>query len=141
MLRDAEAERVAELCKNLVGNVHVRDGDGTRPCQFGDIALLAPVGTELWRFEKALEDRGVPVSTQAGKGFFHRQEIQDLIALTCAIADARDTLALGALLRGPFIGLSEEELLDIAEDLPADPNEHDRLMNLTLWTNARPRST
>ncbi len=135
MLRDAEAERVADLCTSLIGNVDVRAGGGTRPCRFGDIALLAPVGTDLWRFEKALEDRGVPVSTQAGKGFFRRQEIQDLIALICAIADARDTLALGALLRGPFVGLTEEELLDIAEDLPVDPDRPDRLPNLTLWTD------
>jgi exodeoxyribonuclease-5 len=134
-LRDAEAERVAELCKNLVGNIEVRDGRSTRLCRFGDIALLAPVGTELWRFEQALEEQSVPVSTQAGKGFFRRQEVQDLIALTCAIADARDTLALGALLRGPLIGLTEEELLDIAEDLPADPERPDRLMHLNLWTD------
>lgn len=105
-----------------------------RSCRFGDIALLAPVGTDLWRFEEALEQRGIPVSTQAGKGFFRRQEIQDLIALTRAIADARDTLALGALLRGPLVGLSESELLDIAEGIPVDPRRPDRLPNLTIWT-------
>ena len=82
-IRDAEANCVADLCSRLVGNRLVRDQDGEmRPCRFGDIALLAPVGTELWRFEEALEDRGIAVSTQAGKGFFRRQEIQDLIALT-----------------------------------------------------------
>ena len=133
-LRDAEADRVAELCSRLVGNLQVKDREKLRACRFGDIALLAPVGTDLWRFEEALEQRGIPVSTQAGKGFFRRQEIQDLIALTRAIADARDTLALGALLRGPLVGLSESELLDIAEGLPVDPNRPDRLPNLTLWT-------
>ncbi len=134
-LRDAEAERVAELCVRLVGNVQVHEHDQWRPCRFGDIALLAPVGTELWRFEEALEDRGIPVSTQAGKGFFHRQEVQDLIALARAIADPRDTLALGALLRGPMVGLTETELLDIAEGIPIDPNQPNRLPNLTLWTD------
>ena len=134
-LRDAEADRVAELCSRLVGNLQVKDREKLRACRFGDIALLAPVGTDLWRFEEALEQRGIPVSTQAGKGFFRRQEIQDLIALTRAIADARDTLALGALLRGPLVGLSESELLDIAEGLPVDPNRPDRLPNLTLWTD------
>jgi ATP-dependent exoDNAse (exonuclease V) beta subunit len=133
-LRDAEADRVAELCSRLVGNLQVKDREKLRACRFGDIALLAPVGTDLWRFEEALEQRGIPVSTQAGKGFFRRQEIQDLIALTRAIADARDTLALGALLRGPLVGLSESELLDIAEGLPVDPHRPDRLPNLTLWT-------
>lgn len=133
-LRDAEADRIAELCVRLVGNVQVRERDKKRDCRFGDIALLAPVGTELWRFEEKLEQRGIPVSTQAGKGFFQRQEIQDLIAVTRAVADARDTLALGALLRGPLVGLTEAELLDIAEGLPADPDRPDRLQNLTLWT-------
>ena len=133
-LRDAEADRAAELCSRLVDNLQVRDRDKLRDCRFGDIVLLAPVGTDLWRFEEALEQRGIPVSTQAGKGFFRRQEIQDLIALTRAIADARDTLALGALLRGPLVGLSESELLDIAEGIPIDPRRPDRLPNLTIWT-------
>lgn len=134
-LRDAEANRVAELCAHLAGNFRIRDGDTLRPCRFGDIALLAPVGTELWRFEEALEQRNIPVSTQAGKGFFRRQEIQDLIALTRAVSDARDTLALGALLRGPLVGLTESELLDIAEGIPAYADDPDRLPNLMLWTD------
>ena len=135
-MRDAEANCVADLCSRLVGNRLVRGQDGAmRPCRLGDIALLAPVGTQLWRFEEALEDRGVAVSTQAGKGFFRRQEIQDLIALTRTLADGRDTLALGALLRGPLVGLTEAELLDIAEALPLDQDRPDRLPQLNLWTD------
>ncbi len=136
MLRDAEANRVADLCSRLVGNRQVRDSTtgATRTCKFGDIALLAPVGTDLWRFEEALEERGIAVSTQAGKGFFRRQEAQDLIALARTLADARDALALGALLRGPLVGLSEAELLDIAEGLPVDPDRPDWLPQLNLWT-------
>jgi ATP-dependent exoDNAse (exonuclease V) beta subunit len=135
-IRDAEAKRVADLCTRLVGNRLVRGRNGVmRPCRLGDIALLAPVGTDLWRFEEALEDQGIAVSTQAGKGFFRRQEIQDLIALTRTLADGRDTLALGALLRGPLIGLTEAELLDIAEALPLDQDRPDRLPQLNLWTD------
>ena len=74
------------------------------------------------------------MSTEAGKGFFRRQETQDLIALARTLADARDTLALGALLRGPLVGLSEAELLDIAEGLPVDPDRPDWLPQLNLWT-------
>ncbi|WP_174513164.1 UvrD-helicase domain-containing protein [Methylocella tundrae] len=134
--RDAEADRIAELCRRLVGNRLVRDREGAlRPARLGDIALLAPVGTELWRFEEALENCGIAVSTQAGKGFFRRQEIKDLIALTRTLADGRDTLALGALLRGPLVGLTEAELLEIAEGLPADPHQPDRLPQLNLWTD------
>ena len=106
-----------------------------RKCHLGDIALLAPASTDLWRFEEALEELGIPVSTQAGKGFFRRQEIQDLVALTCALADPRDSLALGAFLRGPIVGLTETELLDIVEQLPVDPDQPDRLPMLSLRTD------
>jgi exodeoxyribonuclease-5 len=134
--RIAEAEIVARLCRDLIGSWPVRDLDTneTRPCRAGDIALLAPAGTDLWRYEEALEEAGIAVSTQAGKSLFRRQEIQDLIALTRTLADARDTLALGALLRGPLIGLSEAELLDIADSLPSNPDRPDDLGQLYLWT-------
>ena len=94
--------------------------------------MLAPTGTELWRYEEALERRGIPVATQAGKGLFRRQEIQDLIALTRVLADRRDTLALGALLRGPLVGLTEEELLDIVWALPRSEDEPDRIPRLDV---------
>jgi ATP-dependent exoDNAse (exonuclease V) beta subunit len=136
-IRDAEAVAVADLCGRLAGNLMVRDHhtNELRKCRLGDIALLAPASTDLWRFEEALEDLGIPVSTQAGKGFFRRQEIQDLVALTCALADPRDSLALGAFLRGPIVGLTETELLDIVEQLPVDPDQPDRLPMLSLRTD------
>jgi exodeoxyribonuclease-5 len=136
--RDAEADAVAELCARLIGSQFVidrRSGE-KRSCQPGDIALLAPTGTELWRYEEALERRGIPVATQAGKGFFRRQEVQDLIALTRVLADRRDTLALGALLRGPLVGLSEEELLDIIWGLPRSEDASDRIPRLDLGIDA-----
>src|SRR5436189_1548505 len=43
-----------------------------------------------------------------------------LVALIRALADSRDTVALGALLRGPVVGLTEQELLEIADSLPPD---------------------
>ena len=132
--RDAEADAIADLCARLIESHPIIDrrSGAERPCQPGDIALLAPTGAELWRYEEALERRGVPVATQAGKGLFRRQEVQDLIALTRVLADRRDTLALGALLRGPLVGLTEEELLDIVWGLPRSEEEPDRIPRLDL---------
>jgi exodeoxyribonuclease-5 len=130
-IRDAEAEAVAAFCARIIGALPVRGREGIRLCRPDDIALLAPGGKELWRYERALEDKGIAVSTQAGKGFYRRQEVQDLIALTRVLADARDTLALGALLRGPLVGLTEEQLLDAAGRLPVDEEGRSRLY---LWT-------
>jgi exodeoxyribonuclease-5 len=132
--RDAEADAVADLCARLIGSHQVLDrkNNTTRACLPGDIALLAPTGKDLWRYEEALERRGVPVATQAGKGLYRRQEVQDLIAITRVLADRRDTLALGALLRGPLVGLSEEELLDIVWALPRSEEEPDLIPRLDL---------
>ena len=132
--RDGEAEAVAAMCARLIGSEPVRDarsGD-RRPCRAGDIALLAPTGSELWRYEEALERHGIPVASQAGKGFYRRQEIQDLIAVTRVFADQRDRLALGALLHGPLVGLTEEELLDIVWALPRSNDAPDDLPRLDL---------
>jgi exodeoxyribonuclease-5 len=132
--RDAEAEAVADMCERLIGNVAVRDQETgeMRPCRAGDIALLAPTGTNLWRYEAALEDRGIAVATQAGKNLFRQQEIQDLIALTRTLADGRDTLALGAFLRGPLVGLTDEQMLDIAWSLPKDASRPESVPALNL---------
>ena len=132
--RDGEAEAVADMCARLIGSEQIRDQEngGQRLCRAGDIALLAPTGSELWRYEEALEQRGIPVATQAGKGLYRRQEIQDLIAVTRVLADQRDTLALGSLLRGPLVGLSEEELLDIVWTLPRAEDAPDKLPCLDL---------
>ena len=133
-VRDSEAEAVADMCARLIGNEPIFDSQTrqTRPCRPGDIALLAPTGSELWRYEGALEGRGIPVATQAGKGLYRRQEIQDLIAITRVLADQRDTLALGALLRGPLVGLTEEELLDIVAALPRREGEPNALPRLNV---------
>jgi CRISPR-associated exonuclease Cas4 len=120
-IRDEEARIVAETCARLIGNVVLRrSASEGRLLTPGDIALLAPTGTELWRYERALEEVGLPFSSQAGKNLFRRQEAQDLVALVRALADFRDTVALGALLRGPVVGLTEQELLEIADSLPSD---------------------
>ncbi|MFZ5747859.1 MAG: UvrD-helicase domain-containing protein [Pseudomonadota bacterium] len=136
--RDCEAEAVAELCSRLIGSQIIvdRKTDERRPCRPGDIALLAPGGTELWRYEEALEQRGVPVATQAGKGFYRRQEVQDLIAVTRVLADGRDSLALIALLRGPLVGLTEEELLDTVWSQPRDAERPEALPRLGVYLDA-----
>jgi len=136
--RDAEAEAVAAMCARLIGSEMILDrrSGASRVCRPGDIALLAPTGSDLWRYEEALERHGIPVTTQAGKGLFRRQEIQDLIAVTRVLADQRDTLALGALLRGPLVGLTDEELIDIVWALPRSENNPDRLPQLDLSVNA-----
>ncbi len=134
--RDAEAEAVADLCRRLIGAIDVRRADGTRtPLRPGDIALLAPGGTELWRYERELERQHLGVASQAGKALMRRQETQDVLALLRTLADPFDTLAFGAFLRGPMVGLTESRLLAIAGALP--PSEDGGAVEFNLQTDAR----
>lgn len=133
--RDEEASVVAEVCARLIGNVELKLNNGeSRRLAPGDIALLAPVSTDLWRYERALEEAGLPFASQAGRNLFRRQEAQDFVALVRSLADPRDTLALGALLRGPLVGLTEQELLDITHSLPS-PEGEERAARLSLLTD------
>ena len=133
--RTIEAEQVAALCQSLIGNLPVRTSGGIVNCRPGHIALLAPTGTDLWIYEHALESKGIAIATQAGKGFFRRQEVKDLIAIARILADSRDTLAFGALMRGPLVGLSEQELLDIIASLPKVAAQPEKLPKFWLWTD------
>ncbi len=118
-LREAEAEGVAAACAALLERLSLPDGDGeVRPLAAGDIALLTPGASDLWIYEQALRRAGLPIVSHAGKGFFRRQETQDLVALARVLADPGDGLAFGALMRGPLVGLTDEALLDIAMALP-----------------------
>jgi ATP-dependent exoDNAse (exonuclease V) beta subunit len=127
--RQAEAKEIAELCASLVGNIQIRRSNGDiATCEPGDIALLAPARTDLRFYERALEDRGLAVASQAGKNLYLRQETQDFVALVRALADNRDTLALGSLLRGPLIGFTDAQLLDVTMELRA--HEPDAVLRL-----------
>lgn len=134
LVRREEATVVTDLVRHIIGAYPVWDKDVEtfRPARASDIALLAPTGTSLWIYERALETCDIPIATQAGKGFFRRQEVQDLIAVVRAIADRRDTLALGALLRGPLVGLTEEE---IADEIQALQQATNKTRPLHLWTD------
>jgi ATP-dependent exoDNAse (exonuclease V) beta subunit len=116
-VRALEAIAVADLCEQLIGRLPVRDGDIVRPARAGDIALLAAGHTDLWRYERELEHRRISVASHAGKALMRRQETLDVLALLRTLADPTDTFALGAFLRGPMVGLTDQELLGLASEL------------------------
>ena len=118
-VRQVEAACVADFLQRIIGSLDIPDGNGgKRKMAPGDVALLVPAGTAFWIYEAELERAGIPVAPQAGKGFLSRQEVLDLTALARLMSDPRDTLALGAFLRGPVLGFADEEILDALAALP-----------------------
>ena len=86
------------------------------------------------------EERARALATLPGRAFPNlglilsqdEEEFERIISVVLYwVADAYDgdTLALGAVLRGPLVGLTEQELLDVASSLPQDRGEFPRVSN------------
>lgn len=99
-----------------------------RPLNYGDIAILCRASTSFSTYENALETAGIPYLTIAGRGFYDRPEVRDLLNALTALADPTDDLALAGLLRSPAIGLSDMALYRLRE---YQQDVGDR----TLWTS------
>ncbi len=78
--------------------------------EWGRIALLFRASTHFADYEAALERANIPFVTVAGKGFYARPEVRDLLNALAAIVDPTDDLALAGALRSPAFGLSDGAL-------------------------------
>lgn len=121
-IRLAEAQAVCDLCLHLLATYQIGEGDAARPLRPEDIALLTPQSTKLSIYERVFAERGLPFASLAGKSLYQRQEVQDMLALVRVLADPQDDVAFGALMRGPLVGLTDQELLDITAALPGEPS-------------------
>lgn len=111
-----EAYEVAQRLRALIDSgrpVYDRALGGTRPLRAGDVALLLRRTAHVRAYEEALRSAGLPFVTAAGRGYFGRQEVQDLLNLLAAVSNPADDLALAVALRSPLFGLSDEALLKL----------------------------
>jgi ATP-dependent helicase/nuclease subunit A len=75
-----------------------------------EVALLFRASTGFAAYENAFEDMGIPFVTVAGRGFYDRPEIRDVLNILHALADPTDDLAMAGLLRSPAFGLTDSAL-------------------------------
>ena len=81
------------------------------------MALLFRSSTAYAAYESALEAQNIPFVTVAGRGFYDRPEIRDLLNALAAIADPTDNLALAGLLRSPAFALPDAEIYQLRFNL------------------------
>jgi len=117
-----EPEFLSGLIRRIVGKVAVRGRDGAdRPASFRDVAVLYrsdASGEVLSGYRKALAAAGIPHVVPSRKGFFLRQEIQDLRIVLSAIDVPADLSARYAALKTVFFGLSDGEIVPLHGDRP-----------------------
>lgn len=110
---DALAARLVELVEG--GDVQVEVDGQLVPLDYGHIAILCRASLSFAAYEDALERAGVPFLTVAGRGFYTRPEVRDLLNALQALADPTDDLALAGLLRSPAMALSDAALYELCE--------------------------
>jgi ATP-dependent exoDNAse (exonuclease V) beta subunit len=65
----------------------------------------------LGEFTRAFDDSGIPYLVNRGKGFYETREVVDLMHLLRVLVNPRDEIGMAAVLRSPFVGVSDEALL------------------------------
>jgi len=78
-----------------------------------EVTLLFRSSNSFPSYETAFEEAGIPFVTVAGKGFYDRAEIRDVLNLLRAIDDPSNDLAMAGLLRSPAFGLSDAALFQL----------------------------
>jgi ATP-dependent exoDNAse (exonuclease V) beta subunit len=96
----AEANLVGERIAQLI-----REG-----VRFGDIAVLVRTLNSTQPFEQAFDRFNIPFLLGSGRTFLEARETKDLLNLMAALVNPLDDIPLLGVLRGPFIGLSDEEI-------------------------------
>ena len=78
-----------------------------------EVALLFRASSNYGTYEDAFAEAGIPYVTVAGKGFYDRPEIRDLLNLLTAVADPWNDTAMAGFLRSPAVGLTDASLLSL----------------------------
>jgi ATP-dependent exoDNAse (exonuclease V) beta subunit len=113
--RAAEARLLAKRVDELT-----RDG----PWSYGDVVILFRATTAMGLFERALDERGIPVHVVGGRGYWGHQQVADLRHWLAALANPLDGLSLFSVLASPLAGLSLDAVALIglhARRSPRDP--------------------
>ncbi|MET0614087.1 MAG: UvrD-helicase domain-containing protein [Thermoleophilaceae bacterium] len=76
------------------------------PWSYGDVVILFRATTAMGLFERALDERGIPVHVVGGRGYWGQQQVADLRHWLAALANPLDGLALYSVLASPLGGLS-----------------------------------
>ncbi len=78
--------------------------------EWKDVALLFRASSAFSVYEDALERAGIAFVTVAGRGFYERPEVRQLLNALVAVTNPPNDLALAGLLRSPFVGLTDAAL-------------------------------
>ncbi|MBE9239960.1 UvrD-helicase domain-containing protein [Synechocystis salina] len=124
-LRQYEAQHIAHLVQQMLQEkrpVWDKKTREHRPIEPRDIAILARTWEPLELYGQAIGNLQIPVLQAGGGNLLDTREAKDGMALLRFLADARDDIALVAVLRSPFFAWSDRHLLTLRQAATDDQN-------------------
>lgn len=128
---EAEATLLAEtLARAFSGAlpcpVRERGQSESRALKPGDCVILYRSATHAALYEGALRRLGIPCQREEARGFFARAEVRDAMALVRYLALPADVVSLATVLRSPFCGLGDDDVLKLFKDTTASTKDSAR---------------
>ena len=107
-----EAAFTARQIRALVqSGAAVTDGSGTRPMDYGDIAILLRSPNKTGGvYREALMNLGIPVGSAQGSGFFETPEVSLVLSMLTVMDNPHKDIPLIAVLRSAAFGFTPDEL-------------------------------
>ncbi len=107
---ELEAAFIADRIISLKNSLQVEG----RKALYSDFAVLlrSASGTDE-KIRDILRSRGIPAVTEKTKGYFKTREVRDVLNYLTIIDNPRQDIPLIALLKSPFFGFTDGELLEI----------------------------
>ena len=113
--QETEAAFIAFKIRSLVDSgypiaLREQNEESSRPCRYEDFAILQRTYSHQHHLEKQLKDFGIPYSADRPTGLFIDAPVNDLCCFLRLINNPTDRLAYAALIRSPFMRLSDSVL-------------------------------
>ena len=131
--REWEAYEIAAQIKRMVAEerpVFDKNKHETRAMEYRDVAILFQSMTNLPMYEEVFKSQGIPFLAVAGRGYFDRQEVWDVLDLLRFLHNPADSLSLATVLRSPIFAFSDDLLFALR--LQRDEDAESRTP-LPLW--------
>jgi ATP-dependent helicase/nuclease subunit A len=132
-MRRWEAYELAQHINALISEkrpVFDKEKREYRDAGYGDVAILFQSMSNVNIYEGVFKSLGIPFMTVAGRGYYSRQEVWDMLDLLRTLHNPSDNLSLATALRSPMFGFSDDMLFA----LRLIPNENpDKRDPMPLW--------
>lgn len=116
---DADARTVAERIYHLKEEGFlVREGDTTRPCDYGDFCILLRGRGDFPTYEAALRARGIPVFADTATDLLDAPHVRPFAALLEIIDNPAQDVAMSAVLLSPIFPFTPDDLVHLRQELP-----------------------